>query len=303
MMRTWTATLSLVCGAMALSTLTACSGGAVDPPGSKGGVASTGASIGASDVPATSAPPTTVDIRSLDLANTTWLYSLGGLEDPLEVTLADGKATIEAGEFPITHELDEVIYGDVDGDGDEDAVTRLNWAQSMGSEGLWYVWVADGVEARQVKYPLARTSRCGTAVLTPVVAQGAINLTEYERVPGLDDAIPCSEPGTRMRTRTVTIASEGTELWPVQTLPAPAWGGLCPDAKYNETTPGVGDLWAAPSKNSPVTATTSPDGGAVFELKDAPLLQREGWNPVGVKLAGMAGADGVTQLECAWAVG
>ncbi|MHA7178027.1 hypothetical protein ACX80D_15380 [Arthrobacter sp. Sr24] len=310
MMRIRTVITSTTLGAVAFSALTACSGGTTGPPASGGepgalggaavGVEST--SGGSVESSAASVTPTAMDIRSLDLANTTWLYSVGGFDVPLEVELVGGEATSDGGEFPISYGLGEVVYGDVDGDGDDDAVARINRAQSMGSEGLWYIWLADVAGAVQLKYPIARTGRCATFVELPVIENGAVNLTEYERVPGLDDAIPCSEPGTGLKKRTISISSDGTEMWPVQTHPAAAWGGLCPGTKYNETSPGVSDLWAAPYESAAVTATTSPDGGAMFELQEAPLLQKNGWYPVGVKLAGMANAQGITQLECAWAM-
>ncbi len=238
----------------------------------------------------------------MDLANTTWLYSSEGLRLPLEVKLVNGEATTDPGEFSTDYTLGEVVYGDVDGDGDEDAVARINQASPRDTEGLWYIWLADLLGAVQLKYPIAFSGRCAIFVEPPVISDGTIKLTEHVRVPGLDDKIPCSDPGTGLSKRTITITSEGAEIWPVQTQPAVAWGGICPGAKYNESSPGVTDLWAAPSTTAPVTATTSPDGGAMFELHDAPLLQREGWYLVGVKLAGMANEQGVTQLECAWAV-
>lgn len=323
-MRIRTLSLSISLGAMAFSALTACSGGASDPPGAGGEQgASEGAAVDeaalapvvtdpATNAPGGAAPPTTepstaphpstVDIRAVDLANSAWLYSFGGFDLPVEVKLVNGEASSDGDGVPITYSLGDVVYGDVDGDGDDDAVARINRAQSMGSEGLWYVWLAEGPDALQMKYPVAQTGRCSTYVESVVISDGGIALTEYQRIPGLDDAIPCSDPGTGLKKRTITVHSEGQDKWPVQTAPVAAWGGLCPGPRWNESSPGLVDLWAAPAKNSPVTATEAPDGGAMFEQKDAPLLQRDGWLLIGVKLSGMANEQGVTEMECAWAL-
>src|SRR5690606_2298777 len=99
----------------------------------------------------------------------------------------------------ISYDLDEVVYGDVDGDGDDDAVARINRSNDMAFEGLWYVWLADGADVVQLKYPIAQTGRCGTYVESVVIGNGVVELTEYLRTPGLDDAIPCSDPGTGLK--------------------------------------------------------------------------------------------------------
>lgn len=325
-MRTRTAIISLTLGAMAFSTLTACTGGATDPPGFGGetGV-SGGSAVGVdsmssagTEAPSVFATPSAADIRSLDLANSTWLYSPGGFDVPVEVTLANGEATADGGEFPIKYSLGEVIYGDVDGDGDEDAVARLNWVRNMGSEGLWYIWIADVSGAAQLKYPIAATGRCGTFVEPPVIADGAINLTEYLRIPGLDDKIPCSDPGTGLKKRTITVLSDSTgsedgsesagseagaaaTMWPVQTAPVAAWGGICAGPKYPDSAPGLVDLWVSPDEASEVAAAAGPDG-VIFEQKDSPLVTREGWNLVGFRVFGVKSDIGGLDMACAWAV-
>lgn len=312
-MRNRTVPLYLTLGAMAFSALTACSGGAADPPGTgeesdslDGAIAdeaSVEPSVGESQT--SSAPPTTVDIptvniRTVDLGNMTWLYSFGGFDLPVEVKLVGGTATIDGDGIPIIYTLGDVSYGDIDGDGDDDAAAMLSRGQDNGYEALWYVWLAEDSQARQLKYPIARTGRCGTLVEPPVIAEGGIELTEYLRIPGLDDALPCSEPGTGLKKRTISVYSDGSDEWPVQTAPVAAWGGLCAGAKYLDTGPGMVDLWAAPSKSAAVAAVAGPDG-AVFEQKGSPLVEREGWGLVGFRVLGVESDLGGADMACAWA--
>ena len=275
------------------------------PPGTVygDGQRSTGDAAGSSETsePATEEPDPDVDIRTVDLANATWLYSFSGFDQPVEVQLVDGTASSDGDGFPITYTLGEVSYGDIDGDGDDDAAALLSRAQSNGSEALWYVWLAQGAEAVQVKYPIARTGRCGTLVEPLVIGDGAIIITEYLRVPRQDDNIPCSEPGTGLKKRTITIHAARAETWPVQTAPVPAWGGLCAGGKYPDAAPGLVDLWAAPVKSAAVAAVAGPDNGVIFDQKDSPLMKREGWTLVGFRLFGVESDTGGADTACAWA--
>lgn len=248
------------------------------------------------------APPTPADIRTVDLANTTWLYSWDGFAAPVEIALVDGTAVVDEGGFPATYTLGDVTYGDIDADGDDDAVARMDRAQDNGYKGLWYVWLAQGQAIEQVKYPIAETGKCGTFVESAVFGDGAVTITEYLRVPGQDDSVPCSDPGTGLKQRTVTIHAEGDQAWPVQTAPVAAWGGLCAGPKYPDTSPGIVNLWVAPSQDSAVAATASVDGGAVFPQKDSPLTQRDGWALVGFRVFDVASDIGGADMACAWAL-
>ncbi len=279
------------------------------PPAGAGGATgeNTGAGTGTEGpggAAESASPPAVreVDIRSVDFANTEWLYSYSGFDLPVTVTLVDGAASQESNGYPIRYELGDVAYGDVDGDGREDAVASLSRAQDNGYEAMWYLWLASGPEAVQVKYPIAQTSRCGTFVESVVPGGGGVTVTEYLRIEGLDRDIPCSDPGTGLRTRTITVHSEAGELWPVQTAPVTAWGGLCPGSLYPDTGPGLADLWAAPSQSAAVATAASPGGGALFPQKDAPLLQREGWQIIGFRL--FEGGSDIPEVDmsCAWAV-
>ncbi|WP_315913201.1 hypothetical protein [Arthrobacter sp. lap29] len=288
--------------------LTGCSGTpsgemAGDPTGdsqlSNGGNGTGGGGVSATDIVVLEPVPD-VDIRTVDLNNVMWLFSNEGLSVPYEVKIVNGAAVVDENGFPANYAVKDVSYGDIDGDGDEDAVASIVRTQDNGYKVLWYVWLAQGAEAVQLQYPVAQTSRCGTLVESLVFGDGALNITEYLRIQGKDDSVPCSDHGTGLNKRSITVYTEGAESWPVQSAPVAAWGGLCPQTRWDETSPGVQDLWAAPSKDSPVTATAGPDGGAMFELRQAPLVQRDGWVLIGVKLAGMADDRGATQLQCAW---
>ncbi|MGN5732080.1 hypothetical protein [Arthrobacter psychrochitiniphilus] len=316
-MRTRTAIIALTLGAMAFSSLTACTGGTAEKSG--GGGETGGATIGttptslagtepsAFSTPPAATAPTAVDIRSVDLANTTWMYSFLGRELPYEVTLVNGEATKNPGEFSSSFKLGQVVYGDVDGDGDEDAVAQLNGATPEGGRGFWYIWIADVSGAVQLKYPIAETN-CYALVLPPEITDGAINLTEYLHIPGVDDEIPCSEPGTGLKKRTITVITDSTgstdgsgpEMWPVQTAPVVAWGGMCPGPANPDATPGLVDLWASPSKTAQVAATTEQDG-VISEQINSPLLTREGWSLVGFRIFGVKSDLGGKDMACAWA--
>lgn len=298
--------------ALIVSGLTGCSDEQPQPPS---GTPEAGRTIGAgggSDSggdgshgvlePTSPTPNRDVDIRSVDLANTEWLYSYSGFDLPVTVKLVDGSASDDESGFLITYELGDVVYGDVDGDGRDDAVASLSRAQDNGYEAMWYVWLAHGPDAVQVKYPIAQTSRCGTFVESVMPADGSVTVTEYLRISGMDKDVPCSDPGTGLKKRTISIHSEASELWPVQTAPVSAWGGLCPGALYPDTSPGLVDMWAAPSKTSTVATTASPGGGALFPQKDAALMQREGWALVGFRLFGGGSDIPEVDMSCAWAV-
>ncbi|MEO6529355.1 MAG: hypothetical protein ABI563_12345 [Specibacter sp.] len=295
-----TVSLSFAVGALVLSGLTGCNG--ADPqappgtPAANAGIKS-GQETSAASTPE---PPAVVDIRAVELGTMEWSYSPRGLDQPVTVKLVDGAASAGTGAGLVSYTLEEVAYGDVDGDGDEDAVARINRSNDMAFEGLWYVWRADGADVVQLKYPIAQTGRCGTYVESVVISDGAVALTEYLRIPGLDDKIPCSDPGTGLQKRTVTVHAEGPDAWPVQTAPVPAWGGLCPGPRWPDSAPGLVDLWTAPSRGAAVATSKAPDGGAFFELKDAPLTQREGWSLIGFRLFGVDTDAGGADLACAW---
>lgn len=298
-----TASLSLAIASLLLPSLAACNPADPEAPP---GTAASAAPITPAAAPSTQpAPDPPADIRAADLGNLDWLYSFHGLDLPVSVMLIDGAAAEGSGAELISYDLDEVVYGDVDGDGDDDAVARINRSNDMAFEGLWYVWLADGADVVQLKYPIAQTGRCGTYVESVVIGNGVVELTEYLRIPGLDDAIPCSDPGTGLQKRSLTVHAEGPDAWPVQTAPVAAWGGLCPGPRWPDTAPGLVDLWAAPTAGAPVaaTATAAPDGGAVFELLDAPLMQHDGWALLGFRLSGLETDVGGADLACAWGLG
>lgn len=292
--------LPFLVGALVLSGLTACTGSSPQtPPGTAEAAAGNGSGQETS-AEATTAPPAAVDIRTVDLGGAEWLYSFNGLDLPVTVQLTGGTASQGTGVELVTYTLDGVIYGDIDGDGDEDAAARINRSNDMAFEGLWYVWLADGADVVQVKYPIAQTGRCGTFVESLEIDDGDLTLTEYLRIPGLDDKIPCSEPGTGLQKRSITVHTEGTETWPVQTEPVAAWGGLCPGPRWQDSSPGQVDLWAAPFTGAPVATSAAPDGGAFFELKAAPLMQYTGWTLVGFRIFGVDTDAGGADLACAW---
>lgn len=228
-----------------------------------------------------SAPAAAKDIRAVDLRNTPWLYSAGGVEVPLALTLVDGQATVQAAEGAARFEFQDVAYGDVDGDGDDDAVASISRSGDNTYERLWYLWLLQDQDAMQVKYPIAQSGKCGTAVDSVVPGQGRVEITQRLRQRVVDDRVPCSEPGTGLQQRTITVHTEGEQAWPVQTAPIPAWGGICPGSPWPDSEPGLVNLWSAPTQSAPVAAITSPEGGSVFAVYPSPLMLEEGWAFVG----------------------
>ncbi len=284
--------LSLTLSGLVLTALAGCGGAAPNAAPAEGSSPAPGEAAGAEPIEEVD-QPVAADIRTFDLGNTAWLYSPGGTELPVTVQLAAGVYTGDAG----TYELGDAQYSDVDGDGDEDAVVSISHADGNGSERLWYLWLADGPEVAQLQYPIAQTSRCGTAVDAVVAGDGSVSVTQRLRIPGLDDTVACSEPGTGLQVRTITVYAEGELRWPVQTSPIPAWGGVCPGSPWPDSEPGLVDLYVVPSTDAAAAARAGAEG-SVFALYPAPLMRRDGWAFVGFTQA--AQDVGPVKLQCAW---
>ncbi|MDJ0313850.1 hypothetical protein [Arthrobacter sp. H35-D1] len=96
--------------------------------------------------------------------------------------------------------------------GGDDAAAAINRLDGNGFESLWYLWVADGANAVQVKYPIAQLSRCGTVVDSVVAGKGGVTVTQRLRVSGEDDKVPYSGAGSGLQARTITVKAVDGEL-------------------------------------------------------------------------------------------
>lgn len=199
------------------------------------------------------------DPRDVDLANTDWTFAIAGWEDePAPVTLSDGTATISAQSWDGEVELGEdILYVDMDGDGDEDVVASLAFSAEVSADVLqwvatsWYVWLNGGSALSQIVYPLEGSGDCADADPVITAADGGGVTIEQKLMP-IEGAV-CAEGATIPTTRTVVLQSGADgESWLVQTEPAAAWGGDCPFVSalgYDEV-----DLVVAPDATNPAPA-------------------------------------------------
>lgn len=228
--------------------------------------------------------PEPFDPRGVDLANTEWTFAVAGWEDePVPVTLSDGSSEITVHDWEGEVSLgDEILYVDMDADGDEDAVAALRFSAAVSSDTLqwvatsWYVWVNDGSALTQVVHPLEGSGDCADADPVITAAEGGGVVIEQSLMP--IEGGTCAEGATIPTSRTVVVqAGADGEAWLVQTEPVAAWGGDCPtvtELGYNPidlvVAPGLDQ--AAPAEGTATIAETPPSW-----LDDAV----PGWYPVG----------------------
>ena len=67
-----------------------------------------------------------LDIRAVELANTSWLLSESGFGASYEVQLVDGAAVMCENRFPAQYDLGELSSGDIAAKGEDDAVVRIS---------------------------------------------------------------------------------------------------------------------------------------------------------------------------------
>ncbi len=258
----------------------------------------------ASPSPTPSPTPEAVGLRDVDLTTGKWVYSPGGYSAPIPLDFVDGSATVET----VVYTMTEPVYADANGDGLDDALVAIESLDGNGWESLWYVFVADGASAVQVAVPVARASRCGDAVTATAASPDGFIIDQTLRLPFYDDALSCAEAGTGVQRRTVAIAGTDATLWPVQTEPVVAWGGLCPGTEWLDTEPTEIELLAAPTPASGVAnAADSPTG--VFPPRTEPWdlltaatgVTSEEWAFVGFIPTALPESETV-RVHCAWAL-
>ncbi len=214
----------------------------------------------------TQTPPSSV-VHSLDLGNATWEYSPGGFAAPVSLDFVDGAAS----DGMIEYTLGDPVFGDVNDDGFDDALLPITSLDGNGTETLWYIIVGDDTAVWQVPAPVARASRCGDNVTATSWSDGAFVVEAQLRLRE-DSGLSCADPGTGEIRRAVKIdgvPGDGRDVfWPVQVLPIPAWGGICPGTDWWDTEPSFIELLSAPDQDGPVAVPADAESGVYPALQE-----------------------------------
>ncbi|GAA2249607.1 hypothetical protein N1031_19730 [Herbiconiux moechotypicola] len=187
--------LASLASAAVLITVAACSTGAPAPDDAPDGTATD----------STSAAEAAPSIRDFDFGNTTWHQLMVA---PSAAALIDGTAATANG----TLSLGEIVYGDANGDGVEDAAVSVSLTGDTWAFHEWYLWLtgADGVPVQQPG-SISSGSRCGTLAESVTPGQGGFVVVERVRTRADEDAgLPCSDPGTAVVERLVTARTADT---------------------------------------------------------------------------------------------
>ncbi len=247
--------------------------------------------------PGTSAPPEPAfTIEEFDFGNTEWSFVPYTESYPSVVLdVVDGSAEVEGMQYTVV--TDKIVYSDADGDGDLDALVPIEaYGGGNSVDAQWYIWADRDGEAVQVGLPVARSIHCGTVTERVAAASGGFEIHEFRRNIG-EDHLACVDRGSDERIRTVGISKEGPDgsLWPVQTAPFRAFGGICPVTVEYHAHPLTVDAYAAPSE-----ASEPLDAGERGEIMEWQVAE---W-PVYANLAPgylLIGVNVDAQQGCAWA--
>lgn len=236
--------------------------------------------------------PAPAGLEETDFGNLAWTFRPGGsVPETVQVELVDGKAS----DGMVSYELGEVVLAELTDDGRMDAAVQITRLDGNAIDEQWYLWVATDEGPVQVTLPVARMARCGTVTHSVAAVEGGVEIHETRRSVA-DQSIPCSDPGSDERTRTVAAveARNAGEWWPVQTAPIGGFGGLCPMTTHLDAYENEGALYPVPD-----AAGTEPiafDGrSTVFEI--------EGWPVYGEPFPGwvLTGVQHGDDRGCAWA--
>jgi hypothetical protein len=201
-------------------------------------------------------------IRSVDLRNTKWNHLRGNSSGP--VTFKNGKASVASTDLgPVTYELrpsdgDLPRYVDADGDGDLDAVLRVESVEGNAwmAEGFVWLWDSKRQQAVQQHKPLYTDLRCDDHVTDAVEFDGSGRATISYRQQ--QAGAPCAADPTIPRTRVISM--KGTSA-PYQLKPWPSSLDSCTpsagsgDVFYPEQLgPKFQGFRAAPSDDAPIIA-------------------------------------------------
>lgn len=132
------------------------------------------------------------------------------------LTLKGGLARLDTGgpEFPGGLEwrmLGPPAYTDIDADGDEDAAVGLYSAGGQMVSETWFVWLWDAHTAKQVRHPIAASSRCDKFIESVTAKRGAFSV----RASMFEEKDSCASGGAIPITYDVGLR----EGWPVRISP------------------------------------------------------------------------------------
>ena len=231
-------------------------------------------------------------LENTDFGNLEWVFRPGGnLPETVQVELVDGAAS----DGLVSYQLGDVVLTDLTGDAQTDAAVQITRLDGNAIDEQWYLWIATESGPVQSTLPVARMANCGNVTHSVTAVEGGIEIHETRRSVA-DQSLPCSEPGSDERTRTVSAveARNTDEWWPVQTAPFSAFGGLCPGTVHLDTYDNDAPLYPVPDL----------EAGAAGVLEPAPeVFEIEAWPIYGEPFPGwvLAGVDHDGDLGCAWA--
>lgn len=236
--------------------------------------------------------PAPAGLENTDFGNLTWAFRPGGsVPEAQQIELIDGTAS----DGMVSYQLGEVILAELTGDDQIDAAAQITRLDGNAIDEQWYLWIATEDGPVQSTLPIARMSRCGTVIHSVTAVDGGIEIHETRRRVG-DESIPCSDPGSDERTRTVSAieARNVGEWWPVQTAPFGGFGGLCPMTTHLDTYPNEFDYYPVPDASAS-EAVTFDGASSIFEIEAWPVFGESfpGWVLTGIQQGNAKG--------CAWA--
>ncbi|MBD3689839.1 hypothetical protein H8R18_01120 [Nanchangia anserum] len=169
-------------------------------------------------------------IRAFDFGNATWKMQEG--DDAIHTChFVDGTCSPDDETGAISPEIPAlevnshnggIIYGDVDGDGYEDAVVALSRDFARYGGNAWqveyYVWLWDSSrhEAKNVLTPLASSGRCGPRIREVRIVNGLVEYTWQDEADGDSCA---SGPSGAMNTARVRVRARDAAFVVVEGLP------------------------------------------------------------------------------------
>lgn len=231
-------------------------------------------------------------LEETDFGNLSWVFRPGGnVPETLQIELVDGAVN----DGMVSYELGEVVLAELTGDDQIDAAVQITRLDGNAIDEQWYLWIATEDGPVQSTLPVARMAPCGNVTHSVAAVEGGVEIHETRRSVA-DESVPCAEPGSDERTRTVSAieARNVGEWWPVQTEPFNAFGGLCPGTVHLDTYPNDDVLYPVPDL----------EAGAPLALEDAPaVFEIESWPVYGEPFPGwvLAGVQHGGELGCAWA--